>query len=267
FDVDAVSFPGPLLVSLFHEAGAAATPRCPCLSYKEGLLVGSCTRRMVSSTADNHEAETKAQHELVLQQFITTGGRCSFYDGLGGVAQEKLKGATKQLERWAGFFVVRRGGGMRPSLRELEVYRNMRALPGVPHSFVLLLLTITIAPGSNTQSFKYYCLAEDLSGKLKPLPCRVRNLLHDSATDFGRFYPTPLPPDLVSKAKECGLTDAYSGDMPPHLVQQEDLFKATMTSLQEALQEVAAAEARVRQLQAEEASLQEALGGTQMMAE
>jgi hypothetical protein len=230
FDADAVSISGPMLASLMYEVGSEANmhvPQSPALRYREGLLFGCHAQRLSSSTGDHHEAAEQVHHELVLQEFACTS---SLYDL---DAAKPLPESAQRDQAVAGYFVVKKASVIRPSLRELDTYRSLQAQHGARKPFVLLVLAASITSGSNTQSFQYQFFAESSSGKLTALPCRIRNLKHDTAKEYAMFYPSPLPQQLAESASGAALQKMWAADaMPPHLTEQSALFQHTVAALQ-----------------------------------
>jgi hypothetical protein len=232
FDADAVSISGPMLASLMYEVGSEAhvSQQSPALRYREGLLFGCHAQRLSSSTGDHHEAAEQVHHELVLQEFACTGGRCSLFDLK---AVKPLPENAQRDQAVAGYFVVKRGSVIRPSMRELDTYRNLQAQHGSRKPFVLLILAAGFVSGSNTQSFQYQFFAESSSGKLTALPCRIRNLKHDTAKEYAMFYPSPLPQQLAASTSGAALQKMWAAKaMPPHLTEQSALFQHTVAALQ-----------------------------------
>ncbi|CAM9716969.1 unnamed protein product [Discosporangium mesarthrocarpum] len=260
YDANGVSLSGSLLASLLHEAASpyGDSVNAKGTRYTEGLLFGSMSRRQGSETGDTHEKRAVTHREIVLSAYTRTGRRCSFYDALGDIDAHRLQGLIPPDKQLAGFFVVRKGASTRPSLREIQVFRNLVQSPlasGQPP--VLMIISTDLRESVPTLQFRYQCMAQQASkaakGAASPglfvLPSRIQTLRHDSSTEYTQLRPSPLPSLGVSKGQVAELEGLYGGVPPPHVRGTEALFDRTMETLDGLVCELKSIENRVARQQ------------------
>lgn len=271
YNLDGVALSGSLLASLLNEAASpyAGSEQKQGARYTDGLLFGSLSRRQGSETGDDHERRATTHREAALSGYVRSPARYGFYDEVGAVDEERLAALIPKGERLAGYFVVRKGGSTRPSLREIEVFRSVAAsscaLGQLP---ILFVACLRLRSGVPTQSFQYQCITAQggegngaISGRLEVLPCRINNLTMDSSSEYGMVRPSPLGPLGVEGGQQSALEEAFGAVPPPHVSEAEALLDTGIQTMEGLVAELKAVENRVVRLQVENRCMERVLMG------
>lgn len=271
---------GTLIAGIVREAGLDA-------DMVEGFILGDrALFEVASDIADMQEESVTQQHlQTVLLRHAVTGSRLSFYDTDGKIDSDKVQSMRLASDAGiegmpvVGWFVARCDSSdsssttinsrhnLEPSLRDAAVHRGLnedKAGRNDGQPIVLLMISISLGDGASTQSVQYRCLRQPEmdSRRFTSLPLRIRNLTHDSLSEYKSFTSVPgggsISPLSLGTCQESIHTCMHN---------IESSFDNSMRSLDSELEELKRIETQVVKLSAENAYLRSLLCTTEVSVE
>jgi len=228
----------------------------------EGFLIGTATQYEVKTFGDREREGTAKKFSFAIQGFMVTGHPFSFYDLYGNLQYDQLKRFFEGGNMWnmgnvIGWFKFRRNTPLRPSLRELEVHKQLQKIFNVnsrmgQNGFLMGLFNAQITGDKGIHTYDYKLIQIDDNEQTISVRLDIINLVSGAQEEYNSF--NAVSPFLSSDAQVAEML-AQS----PHVKVLESLFNSSFDSLKYLSQQVHESSTEIRLMEREVLDLRKKL--------
>eukprot|EP00005_Dracoamoeba_jomungandri_P005288 CAMPEP_0174252282 /NCGR_PEP_ID=MMETSP0439-20130205/1821_1 /TAXON_ID=0 /ORGANISM="Stereomyxa ramosa, Strain Chinc5" /LENGTH=246 /DNA_ID=CAMNT_0015332797 /DNA_START=95 /DNA_END=832 /DNA_ORIENTATION=+ len=184
----------------------------------EGLLFGTIKHEVMKSFEDTQAQDAKkGKTTFAIHSFFPIGPGYSLYDYSSEVKANEIQEKAKlSKDPLIGWFRFRRNSPLRPSMREVEVHKNLNEFysqfaqqTGRPQfPFLFGLFTGETTPNNSIHTYDYRFMQIDEKSQTTPMSYEIINLVNSPQEEYDSF--SALSPIPTSE----GFGDIFSTSSP-----------------------------------------------------